>query len=80
MPFEFVCPFCHSRTKVADEYLGQSGPCVNCGKHVMMPTRNAQGILVASIQTGNAPKQKPKDSRPKNRPLVAMIATSIVMA
>lgn len=54
MPFEFVCPFCYSRTRVADEYLGRNGPCANCGKPVTMPTRGADGRLIPAVQTGRA--------------------------
>lgn len=45
MPFEFVCPFCHHRTKVDDRYAGQSGPCAGCGKLVAMPRYNERGVL-----------------------------------
>ncbi len=49
MPFEFVCPFCHYRTKVDDKYAGQSGPCVSCSKTVTMPSYDERGILHPSI-------------------------------
>ena len=49
MPFEFVCPYCHCKTKVLDRYAGQSGPCVDCGKTVTMPYFNSSGILVRTI-------------------------------
>jgi hypothetical protein len=51
MPFEFVCPHCHNRTKVLDRFAGQSGPCVACGKTVVMPHFNSQGVLVPSVVT-----------------------------
>lgn len=56
MPFEFVCPFCYAKTKVGDEYLGQGGPCVQCGRYVIMPTRNEHGVLISAVQTGVAPR------------------------
>jgi hypothetical protein len=34
MPFPFICPNCGKQTVVADAYLGQSGPCGNCGQIV----------------------------------------------
>lgn len=52
MSFEFTCPFCLTRTRVSDEYLGQSGPCAECGKPVSMPTRDPHGRLVHAVQTG----------------------------
>lgn len=39
MAFDFVCPHCHSRTRVDDRFAGQSGPCAECGKPVTMPER-----------------------------------------
>lgn len=77
MPFEFVCPFCFSRTKVSDEYLGQAGPCVNCGRHVVMPTRNERGVLIASIQTGVAPKKIAKPIEPRQRAMLMAITLSL---
>lgn len=76
MPFEFVCPFCYTKTKVADEYLGQAGPCVNCGRHVVMPTRNAQGVLVASVQTGTAPRKISAKVDPRQRAMALAIGLS----
>jgi type II secretory pathway pseudopilin PulG len=55
MPFEFVCPYCHCKTKVLDRYAGQSGPCVDCGKTVTMPHFNASGVLVPSIASTKKP-------------------------
>jgi len=79
MPFEFVCPFCHTRTKVADEYLGQGGPCVNCGRHVVMPTRNAEGVLVPSLQSGQAPSKKSKSFDPKHQAMMAAVGVSVLV-
>lgn len=39
MAFSFTCPHCGSKTAVADEYAGQSGPCVSCGQTVTIPPR-----------------------------------------
>jgi hypothetical protein len=58
MPFEFVCPFCHHRTRVDDKYAGQSGPCTNCGRNITLPVFDKNGLLTkasASKQT-DAPK------------------------
>lgn len=56
MAFEFTCPFCLSRTQVSEEFLGMSGPCAECGKQVVMPTRDGQRRLVMAVQTGKASK------------------------
>jgi len=34
MPVDFTCPHCGSTMRVADQYLGQTGPCTSCGKMV----------------------------------------------
>lgn len=79
MPFEFVCPFCYTKTKVGDEFLGQAGPCVQCGRHVVMPTRNAQGILVASLQTGVAPRSLPSRPSATQKAMGLAIGLSLMM-
>lgn len=78
MPFEFVCPFCYTKTKVPEEYLGQSGPCVNCGRHVVMPTRNQQGVLIASVQTGQTPKKVSQPLDGKQRAMSLMIGLAVL--
>ncbi len=47
MPFNFVCPFCHARTRVEDRFAGQSGPCAECGKQVTLPSPASLGIAPA---------------------------------
>ena len=37
MPINFTCPHCGATTEVADQYVGQSGPCAHCGKMVTIP-------------------------------------------
>ncbi|MBN2294757.1 MAG: hypothetical protein JXM70_20175 [Pirellulales bacterium] len=37
MPIDFTCPHCGTRTNVADEYAGMSGPCATCGKTIKIP-------------------------------------------
>jgi hypothetical protein len=78
MPFEFVCPFCFNKTKVGDDYLGQGGPCVQCGRHVIMPTRNEQGVLVASVQTGVPPRSTQAPLSSTNRAMALAIGLSLV--
>jgi hypothetical protein len=34
MPIPFTCPYCGRQTNVAEQYLGQSGPCSGCGQTV----------------------------------------------
>ncbi len=37
MPFEFTCPYCFKKTVVDEQFIGQQGPCVNCGKSITIP-------------------------------------------
>lgn len=37
MPILFTCPHCGTKSQVADQYAGQSGPCAACGKPVTIP-------------------------------------------
>ena len=41
MPIDFTCPGCGATTKVADEYMGQTGPCSSCGKMITVPVTGA---------------------------------------
>lgn len=34
MPIHFTCPHCGNKTFVADQYIGQSGPCLKCGQTI----------------------------------------------
>lgn len=77
MPFEFVCPHCHNRTKVQDRFAGQSGPCVNCGKQVTMPHFNMQGVLVPSVDATTKSKKNKATAR-KLGWMPAMIGAAIV--
>lgn len=54
MPIPFTCPYCGNQTDVAEQYAGQSGPCVRCGKIITVPL--PQGITPFS-------PQPPKKSR-----------------
>ncbi len=40
MPIHFICPHCGATTDVADQYVGQTGPCVRCGKTITVPSPN----------------------------------------
>lgn len=37
MPFDYTCPHCGIRTRIADEFAGQSGPCSGCGRMITVP-------------------------------------------
>lgn len=37
MPLSFTCPLCGKQTMVAKQYVGQTGPCAECGGMVTVP-------------------------------------------
>ena len=78
MPFEFVCPHCHNRTKVLDRYAGQSGPCVSCGKTVTMPRINEHGVLVPALDIATKVKP-PKRTKQSKGWLPAVVASGSVL-
>ncbi len=77
MPFEYVCPHCHNRTKVLDRFAGQSGPCVSCGKNITMPHFNEHGVLVPTMQITSKSKG-PRSVEKKRGWMPAMIGSAIV--
>ncbi len=36
MPVRFRCPHCHHETLVDDQYVGREGPCVMCGRPIVV--------------------------------------------
>lgn len=65
MPIPFTCPHCNKHTVVADQYAGQTGPCVSCGQQVTIPSlpagtrstappRNVGGVLLFVVLTAVA--------------------------
>lgn len=37
MPLPFACPHCGELTLVDDEFAGHSGPCIGCGRTIVVP-------------------------------------------
>ena len=75
MPFEFVCPFCHHRTRVEDKYAGQTGPCASCGRNVTLPAFDKNGLLV------KADARKPTGATQTTKTnWVPIIIVSVVLA
>jgi prepilin-type processing-associated H-X9-DG protein len=37
MPVPFACPHCGEQTLVDEQFAGQSGPCIACGKLIVVP-------------------------------------------
>ncbi len=44
MPIDFTCPHCGATTQVAEQYIGQTGPCAQCGRMItVVPQTGAPG-------------------------------------
>jgi prepilin-type processing-associated H-X9-DG protein len=54
MSIRFTCPHCGNATDVAEEYAGQNGTCVQCGKTITVPP-----LGVAPLQCNQIPPKKP---------------------
>ncbi len=53
MPIEFTCPHCGATTRVADQYIGQSGPCRQCGQIITVtPAGAVPGYAPAQVRSG----------------------------
>ncbi len=50
MPIQFSCPFCGETTLVDDPFAGHTGPCVNCGKLVTVPSARPGYSLRSAVQ------------------------------
>lgn len=50
MPIQFSCPYCGETTLVDDPFAGHSGPCVNCGKLVTVPSARPTYTLQTAVQ------------------------------
>ncbi|WP_425617985.1 DUF1559 domain-containing protein [Anatilimnocola sp. NA78] len=50
MPIQFTCPYCGETTLVDDPFAGHTGPCVNCGKLVTVPTGAPRYSLRTAVQ------------------------------
>lgn len=52
MPIQFTCPHCRVKAEVADEYVGQSGPCAACGGTITVaPAAGAPGYATPAKRT-----------------------------
>lgn len=58
MAILFACPYCQTETMVDDAYVGQSGPCVMCGRIVTVPgTASTSTARFTAQSTGRSPER-----------------------
>lgn len=69
MTIPFSCPHCGTQTDAYDEYAGQSGSCVVCGKTITVPYP----------RTISKAPQGPDSGRPGRRPRVSSPTTSVMV-
>jgi hypothetical protein len=72
MPIYFSCPHCHSQTIVDDQYAGQSGPCVQCGKPITIPA------ATATTTTTRVRTPEKRSGRGKSMQLAALILAAVI--
>lgn len=45
MPYLFTCPHCQAQTMVSDQYSGQAGECMTCGRPIQVPAFATGGAI-----------------------------------
>ncbi len=55
MPTSFQCPHCGKVTEVADQYVGQTGPCASCGEAVTIGTPQQPAPMKAPVRSSGMP-------------------------
>lgn len=50
MPIQFSCPYCGETTLVDDPFAGHTGPCINCGKLVTVPSARPTYTLQTAVR------------------------------
>lgn len=53
MPIHFSCPYCGETTLVDEPFAGHTGPCVNCGRLVTVPSAPAGYSLRTAVKGMN---------------------------
>lgn len=50
MPLDYTCPHCKVITKVADQYIGHTGPCANCNKTITISVQQLHADDTAGMR------------------------------
>jgi len=45
MAIHVICPGCHARFKVSDQYAGRNGPCPKCKAEIRIPTKKEEVVI-----------------------------------
>ena len=54
MAINVVCPGCHARFKVSDQYAGKKGPCPKCKTQIEIPQKSEEVVIEAPDEFGGA--------------------------
>ncbi len=52
MAISVICPGCHKRFKVSDQFAGKQGPCPGCKVVITIPTKEEEVVIHAPEQFG----------------------------
>jgi hypothetical protein len=89
MAIAVLCPGCHSRFSVSDQFAGRTGPCPKCKKPITIPAVTAEAVTIhepeapvtTSAGTGRAPTAPIRRiEKPVSSLMVAAIAGGFVAA
>ena len=54
MAIHVVCPDCHARFKVSEQYAGKKGPCPKCKAEITVPLQENEVVIESPEQFGSA--------------------------
>ncbi len=52
MPIDVVCPHCHARFRVSDQFAGKRGPCPKCKGEIRVPEKSEEVVIHAPETQG----------------------------
>ncbi|WP_404310420.1 DUF1559 family PulG-like putative transporter [Neorhodopirellula lusitana] len=78
MPYLFTCPHCQTRTEVEDEFSGQTGECVVCGRQIQLPDFAPQSGNAEGVNAGRSVGSH-GGSTPKRKRSVAWVVAAVMM-
>jgi hypothetical protein len=84
MPLPFACPHCGELTLVEDEFAGKSGPCIGCGRIIVVPRfaapRPASPAAAAAIPASAYPGMPQVSKRQRAIFLIAIgVAAAVAL-
>jgi hypothetical protein len=88
MPIPVVCPGCHSRFTVSDQFAGRTGPCPKCRQSIAIPAGTAKVVTIhepepvaaAAAGPGRAPTAPLRRvERPVSPTVIAVSAAAAVV-